>query len=367
MTKLYEVLEFLERNIDLEHIDKAKKRTKDVLSYKSINERALLIFSLAGNQCFSSVPVADTHKDMSLLMYNQLMLSCEGVLVKDDRQFNLRADYGVGKLPSLFGAKSFFADKNQCPWCEHLPSKNDIRQIVEDGAPDLRLGFGQKVFDTYEYFSEQLAKYPIVEKAVNFCHPDLQGPFDVAHLLYGSDIYYDMYDEPELVHGLLSVVTDTFIEYMKKIKKNIKDEEDGFNFQWITLYRGSVLIRNDTLVTLSTDMYNEFVRPYDQRIIDAFGTASIHYCGQRQAWLSDMLTNTKGLKGINFGRVPVLEYDQSFLSEVYALAQLNDISILHYNVDTDYDIVKNGNKSGITYLAVAKNINDAKELLASLR
>ena len=182
-------------------------------------------------------------------------------------------------------------------------------------------------------------------------HPDLQGPFDIAHLIWGGDIYYGVYDEPELLHDLLKLVTETYIAFMKKAKANINDTEDGYNFHWGTLYRGNLVLRDDSPVNLSKDMYNEFVRPYDEMILKEFGDGSIHYCGRADQWVLEMM-ETENLKGLNFGRVPSLSYGKEFLSKVYGKAKEKKIAITDYNIDREEfdDLIESGFDTGVTYL-----------------
>ena len=37
-------------------------------------------------------------------------------------------------------------------------------------------------------------------------HPDTQSVFDVAHLLNGAEIFYEIHDEPDWVHELMESV-----------------------------------------------------------------------------------------------------------------------------------------------------------------
>lgn len=362
MSKLTYALEFLEKNLDLSHLDRVKKKTKDFLSFKS-DETVLAVFTPEVVDGLEGVPVCETHESMELMLYNELAPCCIGALIKDDKLFSVRANYGVGTLASLFGAKTVFVNQNSMPWCEHFKDKDEIKRAIGGGVPSLEAGFGKKVIETYEFYAQQLSKYPAVQEGVRLYHPDLQGPLDVAHLMRGPDIFIDMYDDPDFIHDLLSVITDTYIRLMHKIKPYLNDSEDGFCYHWNTLYPGEIVLRDDTAVNISPDMYNEFVKPYDEKIIKEFGKASIHYCGQRQRWLSDML-KTEGLVGINFGRVPNLEYDEDFLKEVLGMAADKKIGIVAYNVDKDVflNLYKNYSR-GVSFFTTVDSRAKAEELI----
>lgn len=58
------------------------------------------------------------------------------------------------------------------------------------------------------------------------------------------------------------------------------------------------MLRNDTLMNLSPEMYVEFIRPRDQRIFDEFGGGAIHFCGHGDHYISHM-AEMNGLTAIN--------------------------------------------------------------------
>lgn len=62
---------------------------------------------------------------------------------------------------------------------------------------------------------------------------------------------------------LLELVTATYIKFLKELKKTLNDEEDGFCLHWGKLFKGSVVIRDDSPVNLSPDMYKEYLSPHE--------------------------------------------------------------------------------------------------------
>jgi len=367
MSKLTELMDYLEENIDLEHIELSKKRTKDVISFRESNKCAVTI-GVGGHPDFSPVPIKDACDNMELMMYNELLQACEGTLIKDDRQPSIRTNYGVGTLASLFSVESFFMDDNTMPWVNHV-SKDEILKILDKGIPDVRCGLGQRVLETYEFYAGMLAEYPNIQKGVHMYHPDIQGPLDVTHLIYGNEMYYDMYDEPDLVKNLISLVSDTYIKFMKEIKKYINDEEDGFCWHWGTLFPGDILLRDDTAVNLSPDMYEEFVKGFDEKVIGEFKNgASIHYCGQWQSWVDNLLS-TEGLRGVNFGPVPGIVYGREFFEKIYSRAKPKKIAVVNYFVNAAelVEMAEHEYFTGVYYQTATGGLDEAKELLNKLR
>lgn len=83
---------------------------------------------------------------------------------------------------------------------------------------DFRCSHARNVIDFYEFAKEALRPYEKLSRFVHFVLPDTQGPFDLACLIWGTDIFVAMHDEPELVSSLIRLMTDTYIEYNKAVK-----------------------------------------------------------------------------------------------------------------------------------------------------
>jgi hypothetical protein len=165
-------------------------------------------------------------------------------------------------------------------------------------VPDLNSGLGARVFETERFYAEMLADYPNLNAAVHTYVCDTQGPFDIAHLVMGHRIYTEIYDNPELVHRLMDVCTDTYIAFTKA-QKTIIGEGNDWHFHSGTKIRGGVRVCEDSPTNLSPSSYLEFCRPYNERVLAEFG-GWIHYCGDGRHILPHVLS-TPGLTAVNFG------------------------------------------------------------------
>ena len=125
---------------------------------------------------------------------------------------------------------------------------------------------------------------------------------------------------------------------------------EGYNYHWGTLYKGAVTLRSDSPVNLSEEMYREFCMPYDEKISAAFGSVAIHFCGRADHWVKTML-ETKGLRGINFGRVPGLVYGESHMREIYPTLKERSIAVMQYQATPEElsEMTAAGYVKGITF------------------
>ncbi|MHB0857157.1 MAG: hypothetical protein ACYC5M_06250 [Anaerolineae bacterium] len=237
----------------------------------------------------------DTFVDREKMLLAQLRAPFLHLQAGDYYLPGIRANYGTVILPTILGA-GYQLTETSMPWVRHLENRDAVRRVVEAGIPDPHAGLGRACLETAAYYRETLAPYPRLTKAVRIYHPDLQGPFDVAHLLWGPDIFLGLYDCPELVHALLDLVTRTYIAWLTQWKAFVGEGND-WTTHWTGMIRGGAMLRDDTPVMLSQAQYLEFVQPYDQRILDAFG-GCIHFCGRGDQFVGPMATSAN-LYGLN--------------------------------------------------------------------
>lgn len=215
----------------------------------------------------------------------------------------VRANYGTGIMPSLFGAELFKMDHslNTLPTTRSLPNgRAGIAGMVQKGIPDLHTGLGGKTLEMGSRFKDIMKDYPNVSKYVFAYHPDMQGPLDVVELLWGSDIFLALIDDPEAVHAALDLITSTYIEFLKAWQ-GIFPAASDYNVHWGLLHKGTIALREDSGMNLSPEMFAEFARPYDKRLLDEFGGGIIHYCGRGDHYIH-LIGETDNIYGVNLSQ-----------------------------------------------------------------
>jgi hypothetical protein len=214
----------------------------------------------------------------------------------------VRANYGTGILPTLFGAKLFMMDEKLNTLPTTLPLGGGIetlQRLIEAGIPDLQSGLGKLTLETTKYYKQLFAPYPNISHHIAVYHPDLQGPLDVCELLAGSNLFLYLIDFPDIIKQLLKLITETYIFFMQEWNKIIKPQP--YTVHWGMLMKGNVMLRDDSAVNLSPQMVEEFVLPYDQIIMDKFGGGAIHFCGKGDHFI-EVISKIRGLYAINMGQ-----------------------------------------------------------------
>ena len=230
---------------------------------------------------------------------------------------NVRSNYGPGILASVFGCPIVHLEDHydSSPQATHFGTRDEIKKVLAAGVPDLSKGFGPKVFAVGERYREIMKMYPKMAKYIHVYHPDLQGPIDTLELLWGSNVFYDMYDDPVFIKDLHSLITETYIIILKKWHALFPPRTDGVSVHWGLMHRGPVMLRNDSAMNFSPEQYEEFIRPYDQRIFDEFGGGAIHFCGKGSHYIGAMSKMDK-LYGINLSQPHLNDMQEIFRATV---------------------------------------------------
>ena len=322
------LLEDIEKRIDPEAEEDFERQWKDFLYggftgdiFEPVRKRVSV-----SDAAFKRVEnINDAIDDYELMRRHQL----QDVSVALSRPWNnvcVRSNYGTGILSSLFGAEIFYMPyrTNTLPTTRSVGDNEWIRRAVESGMPSLENGFGKKVFEFGEICAEVFEKYPKIKKYVKVYHPDLQGPLDICELLWGGEMFYAMYDEPMLVHGMLRLITDTYKAFMDRWFSMYQPSE-VMNPHWGILYhRGKILLRDDSAMNLSPELYREYALPYDAELLEQYGGA-VHFCGRGDHYV-EALSTAKGLYGVN-----VSQPDYNDMEKIYRNTVDKGIKLLAFN------------------------------------
>ena len=225
-------------------------------------------------------------------------------------QLCVRANYGVGILPSLFGAEFFYMPQEyqQLPNVRPLGLERMEGQM-EKGVPPLKNGCGGMVLAAGECMAEIARRYPNIGRFVWCYHPDLQGPMDAAELLCGSELFYQLADDPQWVHQLLGLLTNTYCALLEAWWDRVGYGQE-FSCHWGMVQKGRVMLREDSAMNLSSQMVEDYLLPYDREILSRYG-GCLHVCGKGDHYLS-LYAPISGFYGINMSQPEYNDMEQVY-------------------------------------------------------
>ncbi len=222
---------------------------------------------------------------------------------RSDAVPSVRANLGTGILLSCLGLEQeTFPDK--MPWLKQHLSKAEISKLTFD---DLRpRGSFARGLEMMRFFRE------VLNNALPIYVMDTQGPFDLAHLILGDDLFLELYDDPPFVHHLMTLCTELGRRTHRWMKEIIGEPVTKLHHCNI-LYSDSFGIRicEDTTALLDEKNIREFAIPYSRELAREFGGAWVHYCGYNEA-LTNAILEAPEFRVLNFGHIPGHEQDIRF-------------------------------------------------------
>ncbi len=294
---------------DPERLELAKRRQAAVWRGET-PDRWPILFSAPLTPAQRAIPAANIKEafyDSDLMLCSQVRAACAAANAPGDAVPSIRANMGVGTLTACFGLEQEVFE-HKMPWpTEHL-SREQVAALTPE---DIRIqGTFARGMDHMRRFMEVMGGSPAV-----YCM-DTQGPFDLAHLIMGDELFYALLDDPPLVHHLLEVCLELGIRAHTWMKE-ITGEPTGHCTHSNGLYAENMGIRicEDTTVLISPAAMREFALPYAQRLARHFGGAWVHYCGRCDE-LTEAALEIPEVRGVNFGHIPGYEHDHPFADDM---------------------------------------------------
>ncbi len=225
----------------------------------------------------------------------------------------VRPNLGVVFVPSLAGQK-YEIREGLMPWCGEPLTPEAIRAARDvDVAQAELMELAAEFYRIHREHSEgEIAAY----------QADNQGIFDIAHLLYGDAIFYDMMDEQKItwVDELLGISQELMVRAVRSLKQLI-GEGDGSMIHGHGTEQGvyfpsvGIRISEDSPAMISPVQIDRFVMGPIERCAEQFGGVFLHYCGKHE-YFFERLCRCEGVEAIDLGNPE--SYDTRRLFELCA-------------------------------------------------
>jgi len=298
--------------------------------------------------------IGECVRDPAASMENQIEIFKYHAEVGDDYYPALRANFGTVPIAEAFGCE-IYRRENEQP-CTESTVVSSAEEIEALELPDETSGSFPEIDRHYEFYLENLPY------GVGFILPDLQGPFNNAHLLRGNDIFTDFYDEPESIEALLEKVTQYQIT-MTRHYHELCGIGKGILYDWGGIWRGNLRICNCTLHNVSTEFYETYIKKYDRMLLDAFTEGRIHYCGTHDNGQMASFFSIPNLFGVDFDGAHhnILELAPRTPERVALLPYMNPERIAPILAG------KVPEKKNIIYEIYTSSVEEAKSVCAAMK
>jgi len=210
----------------------------------------------------------------------------------------VRPNLGVIFVPSMAG-QSYEIRDGLMPWCAEPLSPEAIRASRQVNVAETELmRLAGEFYRIHSARSDgEVAAY----------QADTQGIFDIAHLLYGDAIFYDIMDENKVawLEELLEICLDLMLRAVRYVKKLIGEESDWMihghgTEQGVYFPDVGLRISEDSPAMISPALIDRFVMPPIERCAEQFGGVFMHYCGKHE-YFFERLCQSEAVRAIDLG------------------------------------------------------------------
>lgn len=268
---------------------------------------SLILIPAGDNQLYDLTAYPQRFRDPHAMCKNECGRARKLIGWPTDGIPTVRPNLGVVFVPAMTG-QSFQLVEDSMPWPGAPLDKGAIRaardrEIADSETMQLALQF-------YRIFQN------CMEKDIAAYHADTQGVFDIAHLLRGDEIFYDLADPDATgwVHELMDVSFELYQKATVLLKdalgENIGEMIHGHGTpQGVFFPHAGARIAEDTATLLSPAMIHDVILPSVQRCIDAFGGVFLHFCGYHED-LFRQLVALPGVKAVDLGNPEMYDLEK---------------------------------------------------------
>jgi len=284
----------LTAHLDLERIETAKQRLRDVWAYQRVDQIPVFV-RISGKIGHTRREIIESDELQYQMNYSNLERSLR--ILPGDYIPYARVWFGYMTIASMFGIPIHWsADPNQPPGVAH-PLITDLEAIYQLKMPNCqRDGLMQDNLRLQRLFAKRFPRW------VYLTGFDLGGPLNSCRdLIEGTTLYTAMIEQPEALHYLLDKLTDLQIAcYEVGI-----DAAGGLERMthvdmgqiWAPMdHKG--FVSDDVCATISPAMFDKFSKPYNNRIFARWPGGLLHNCGPHPV-ADRYLNHTPPINGIN--------------------------------------------------------------------
>lgn len=318
LNELKALMDDLSGRADVAGQERVAELHRCALSYRPV-ERLPVVLSqpLPEESEYIPFPLAEALTDPEKMLFNELLCGFNQSIfyhdqVGGDLPWTIRPNFGTVLTASVYGAEVDQLNDDP-PWANHFESRADFERALDRDPDEVDCGWVPRVVACYEAYHQILEPYPELRAVLKIVLPDLQGPLDNAAMLRGSDLLFELLEDPDYTDCALEKMARTQLALARRFKPFLTERSDGFSHQHGFVIPGNILIRCDSSVMLSPETYRERVMPFDAMVLAGMEGGSIHSCGRFEQVIPEML-KIPDLKGIDFG--------QSYMNDLNAIVPL---------------------------------------------
>jgi len=302
------ICEPIAERVDTARIATAKRRHADVLAGRETDYLPMILAAPLPPEAddWPTFGWDERFHDPDKSLFMQLKeLVLPRVLTGSDYVPGVRADLGTINCQTIFGARWQVTAENRSVITEYVPK--DVLAAFELPDDISELGVIPRIVEHIAHHVEALRSRGL-GGIVDVYHCDQQGPFDIAAMTRGHDIFLDIYEDGAFLHHLMGLCRDAYVAVTRLCKRRAGEAIGGpGNAVGVWMEAGAVRMCGDSDILVGADAYREFIQPYEREAFEALGGGWYHYCGGWEGTgraeglhLHEAYAEIPGLRGLNW-------------------------------------------------------------------
>jgi hypothetical protein len=223
----------------------------------------------------------------------------------------VRPSLGTVFVPAVAG-QEYLVNPGEMPWPGRRLTREEIRAVSVTDVASTPMYRRAREFYGFARERRDVVGY----------HADTQGVFDIAHLLYGTDIFLDIAtpESQDWVRELLRICLSLYLAVSDELKRDLGEARGEMIHghgtpQGLYFPTAGVRISEDSATLVSPGMVDAFLASVIEASMEPFGGGFVHYCG-RHEHLFESLCRSSLVRAIDLGNAEA--YDLDFLASVAA-------------------------------------------------
>jgi len=361
---LQALLEHLLDVLDSDRQAKIEKLHRRTLNWEPV-DRLPVIMALPVPQelRFTPYPHGEVFRSPQKMLFNELVYAFNTSIASrdvlgDDLPCTIRANFGTVVIASMFGARVEQVGDNP-PWVKH-DGDASLETVLDHDPLDFSKGWCPRVVQTCQFYENVLSAYPELKRLVKVVLPDLQGPFDNLELVAGSDVFAELHTNQDLICKALDAMATAQIGFARHLEQYVSDGSDTFSHQHATMIKGRILLRNDSVIMMSPEMYRSVVAPHDDRVLREMGSGGVHCCGKADDHVPAFL-ELPSIRCLDLGQPELNDVDRLYLQLKRRRIPLARLKVSRDDLATAR--ITERFPTGVSLLYEADSVLDAKETM----
>jgi hypothetical protein len=182
--------------------------------------------------------------------------------LEDDMLPAIAPNFGTGIEGGYFGAEVSYQEATS--WCKHIP---DLVNHPERLQYNPNCESVNRMREATEYYLRHNQNRCAVAP------PLMDSADDILYMLRGSDIFFDMIDNPQGIRDLLLQITSDMERFKKDVCDRVPSYQDGGFAVWLNWWapEGMTMLGIDLFCCSSAELYAQIGLPIHQQLADGSG------------------------------------------------------------------------------------------------